>query len=224
MRQSSAFLSGIAVASAFFLGLGMQSISGRGPEDGGGGTYAISSDVREFLQHVSMVDLQIDDQGHTARAARITGINLQIVNGMGVTQSFNATGNLIVGYNEYGDWYDHDRRGSHNIICGEYNGYSNAGCLAVGSGNHVELWSAAIGCRNRAENAFCAAIAGCYKQPAGRRARLWEGSNTASGTSTVAGGWLCQATGNHATVSGGDSNVASGLASWVGGGSHTKLG
>ena len=76
----------------------------------------LTADQAEFLSHVTMVDLP-DGQGGFVRTARISGINVQIVNGLDATNGYptdpdsidplgtqtNGLGNLIVGYNELGN-------------------------------------------------------------------------------------------------------------------------
>lgn len=68
---------------------------------------------------------------------RLTGINLQIVNGEGNTQSTNCKGNLILGYNEPGSEVAVDRSGSHNLIIGMRHNYSSFGAIVGGVGNNV---------------------------------------------------------------------------------------
>ncbi len=94
----------------------------------------IHGDVREFLSHISMVDLP-DGKGGFNRTVRISGINVQVVNGMGSTPTLNGTGNLIVGYNEMGSPFGDERTGSHNIVGGEQNSHASWGGLVVGDGN-----------------------------------------------------------------------------------------
>src|SRR5262245_41212234 len=57
--------------------------------------------------------LSIEDAGQTVR---VTGADLQIVNGTGTTASANGTGNLIVGYNDFDPDEPADRTGSHNLV------------------------------------------------------------------------------------------------------------
>ena len=51
---------------------------------------------QEILSYLSLVDLD-DGTGSLVRTLRITGVNIQIVNGMGKTATTNGSGNLIVG-------------------------------------------------------------------------------------------------------------------------------
>ena len=117
---------GSAVTAGLFLLTSMQGTYGRG----------IHGDVREFLSHISMVDLP-DGQGGFNRTVRITGINVQVVNGLGSTDTMNGTGNIVVGYNELGNPDGDDRTGSHNIVGGRRNTHASFGGLVVGDGNAV---------------------------------------------------------------------------------------
>jgi len=202
----------------------------------------LDPEAREFLRHVSMVDLPIDYQGHKARAVRIEGLNVQIVNGTGVTNSTNALGNLIIGYNEPDGTAYYDRRtGSHNIVGGEGNGYTDSAGLVMGWGNILRGGYSCIlyGLRNEvppgAPNSVI--IGGAWNTTGGSMAvvtggqtnnaageRSWVGGgegNTASGVgSSVVGADGGSATGRAAVVSGGRLNTASGDSSAVSGGFH----
>ena len=89
------------------------------------------------------------------KTIRITGANLQIVNGLGATNGYpadpdstdpaftmvNGTGNLIVGYNELGNPLGggDDRTGSHNIVFGHGNNHTSFGGIV---GPHDSMISA----------------------------------------------------------------------------------
>ena len=87
----------------------------------------------DVLKYMNLVMLD-DGTGNLVPTIQITGANLRIVNGMGSTQTINSTGNLIVGYNEFGNPNGDDRTGSHNISFGEANSFSSFGGL-VGPNN-----------------------------------------------------------------------------------------
>jgi len=169
-------------------------------------TGILSADQREFLQSLSMVDLD-DGQGGVARTVRISGINVQIVNGLGATNGHpansnsvdeletvvNGVGNLIVGYNELRSNGNDNRTGSHNVVTGHRQNFTSYGGVVVGRSNNLE-------------GAYASIAAGA--------------SNTASGlSSAVTGGRDNVASGTYATISGGSDHLASGLASSVSGGS-----
>ena len=200
-------------------------------QDGGG----LSPEQAEILNHLSLVDLPTDDLGNTARTIRMTGVNLQVVNGLGVTwgndaarndfmaadndfgrHRVNGTGNIIVGYQELrGDDGDVDtedqnlRTGSHNLVVGSQNNYSFWGSQVVGNRNSVAGVFATVG-------------GGTHNVADGEGATISGGiANFALGTSTtVSGGEFNDAVENGATVSGGLVNTASGYASVAGGGEY----
>ena len=138
----------------------------RGPEpvacaqEGGG----LTPEQEEILGHMSIEELPVDNEGNTAKTIRFTGVNVQIVNGLGATNGFpdappsldpaetttNGLGNLIVGYNEEralasvhcamvpdSPLCQDIRTGSHNIVVGAAHNYSSFGGLAVGMRNTV---------------------------------------------------------------------------------------
>ena len=200
-------------------------------QDGGG----LSPEQAEILNHLSLVDLPIDDFGNTARTIRFTGVNLQVVNGLGVTwgneaarndfmaedndfgrHRVNGSGNIIVGYQELrGNDGDEDtsdenlRTGSHNLVVGSQNNYSFWGSQVVGNRNSVAGVFATVG-------------GGTHNVADGEGATVSGGvANFALGTSTtVSGGEFNDAVENGATVSGGLVNTASGYASVAGGGEY----
>ena len=84
--------------------------------------------VHPALKYMSVVMLD-DGTGNMVPTVQITGANLRIVNGLGSTQTTNSAGNLVVGYNEFGNPFGDDRTGSHNISFGEANSFSSFGGL-----------------------------------------------------------------------------------------------
>ena len=86
----------------------------------------MSNDWREIIQHMSIVFLP-DGQGGHVKTIRFTGVNVQVVNGMGATATMNGVGNLVVGYKELGNPDGDDRRGSHNIVGGQENTHTSWG-------------------------------------------------------------------------------------------------
>jgi hypothetical protein len=160
--------------------------------------------------------------------ALFRGVNVQIVNGTGDTQSANGTGNLIVGYNrpstgDYvcsvgvtetatecaangGVWARSHKSGSHNIVGGDFNNYASWGGLVFGQENTLSASYTAIlgGTRNRAEASFASIVGGSY--------------NTASGIfSSVGAGYDNHALGALSSVSGGAQRSAPGPNDWAAG-------
>jgi hypothetical protein len=161
--------------------------------------------------------------GGTNTLLTISGVNVQIVNGLGSTETQNGLGNLTVGYNELrGDGTD-NRKGSHNIITGIYNNYSSSGGLLGGYGNSLSgVEEFVVGANNTAGGHQSTVSGGFRNNASGDYASVSGGSsNTASGLyASVSGGYQNTASGNHASVSGGEGNTASGNVASVTGGNH----
>lgn len=183
------------------------------------------------VQNNTVLDLDglltLDGTGGRS-VARFQGVNVQVVNGLGQTDSINGLGNLIVGYDEVlegssvcsiGGKVEHiERRGLFENpfldqeIC-EANGgvwavshKSGSHYLIVGSGNNYSAYGGAvIGYRNTSNREYASVTGGT--------------SNTASGVnSNVSGGRGNRAIGIHASVSGGGENRASGHTASISGG------
>jgi hypothetical protein len=178
--------------------------------------------------------LEVDISDPSKPVVRIVGANLQVVNGLGSTETKNGVGNLIVGYDEaafngttarakfcsdgiYADeatclsaaetWGDSQKSGSHYIVGGEANSYTQSGGLVVGYGN--------------VSNAIYSSVSGGYSGTASGKWSSVSGgySNEASGiSSSVSGGRVNDASGIDSSVSGGEDNTASGDVSSVSGG------
>lgn len=176
----------------------------------------------------------------TVSGTKVTfsGINLQIDNGMGFTNSINGLGNLIIGYDEAntlttllrcslgdfndqiscesnsGIWSHSHKTGSHYLVLGTQNNYSRNGGLVAGYRNFVTGNYSSVngGTNNTASNVLSSVSGG--------------GNNTASGAfSNVSGGGGNTASGSSSSISGGTANIAEGLASSVsGGGNNTASG
>jgi hypothetical protein len=116
----------------------------------------------------------------------ITGANLNLRNGTGYTyQSLNGLGNLTIGYNELRSGANavNTRSGSHNLILGFNQNFSQAGALMLGAAN--------------SSNGHFASVLGGT-------------GNISSGLyAVVVGGYDNQATGNWSTVLGGQGVRAS---------------
>jgi len=196
----------------------------------------------------------------------LEGANLHIQNGLGATNGYpidpasmyatqtNGLGNLIVGYNEaigdrwdaieeeWVEWSEADRAGSHNIILGINNGYPSFAGLVAGRGNYVGgpyasvsggwhntavAWFASVsGGRFNTASAHCASVSGGYYNTASSNCAAVSGGgrNTANGEiSAVSGGFNNTANGDTcSSVSGGAGNTASGNWASVSGGSWNR--
>lgn len=111
----------------------------------------LTPEQAEILSHLSIAYLD-DGQGGLAKTIRVTGVNFQVVNGLGATNGLpdnpnadpnfdpgitNGVGNLIVGYNEMGHLPWDDRTGSHNVVVGNRNNYRGYGGLVAAADNEI---------------------------------------------------------------------------------------
>jgi hypothetical protein len=91
----------------------------------------LTQEQEEILALFSLTPGYIDDcDSGSYPTLRLTGVNLQIVNGLGSNNALDGTGNLIVGYHN-----THCGGGSHNVIIGESNDVSSYCGLVVGQSN-----------------------------------------------------------------------------------------
>src|SRR5262249_49764523 len=65
-----------------------------------------------------------------------TGMNLQVVNGSGSTNTPNGLGNVIIGYNRPRNGVT-DRRGSHDLVIGDSHVYAGTSGVVVGRWNDL---------------------------------------------------------------------------------------
>jgi len=183
----------------------------------------LSAQQQQVLSLLSVVDLP-DGLGGLVQTLRISGANLQVVNGLGLTESLNGLGNLIVGYNELGNPAGDDRTGSHNLIVGLAQNHSSYGGQAIGSRHAITGPFASVsGGQLNTASGFSSSITGGYGSRAtGLFASVTGGrSNAAEGTqSSVSGGFFNTASGERASVSAGYKNTADGFAASVSGGSY----
>ena len=178
--------------------------SGDAPSIIGGKDQEISGnqDIGPIVSPYQEV-MEIADDGSTLL---ISGVNVQIVNGTGSTQSTNGKGNLILGYNVVNPFpnqvippeiHPGGRTGSHNIIVGDGHNYNASSGVAVGMLNYLGSSGVVFGFANKIT------------------APPEEGFH---GIASVLGGSVNSASGMFSVILGGDENIASGLASAVVGG------
>ncbi len=181
--------------------------------------------------------LTIDATIPTRPIARFQNVNVQIVNGAGISESANGRGNLILGYNEVramgqpecslgfadnqddcvalgGVWAVSHKSGSHNVVIGSNHNYSESMGLVTGNSNTINGVGATV-------------TGGEFNRSSGRTASVSGGAlGVASGDfSVVSGGQSNVARNQNASVSGGTENVANGpFSSIVGGDRNTTTG
>ena len=170
----------------------------------------LTEEQEEILSHLSLVTLD-DGQGGTVKTIRITAANLQIINGLGTTQTTNGVGNLIVGYQENrtsSDWNpENNRTGSHNIVVGKKNNYSRFGGIVAGELNTISgnYSSVSGGTKNTAGNSYSSVSGGASNEAAGNYSSVSGGTKNFAGNfySSVSGGSSNEALGSHSSISGG---------------------
>ena len=183
----------------------------------------LTDEQARILKHMS-IQLVPDGLGGLNQTLVISGVNVQVVNGLGSTATTNGVGNLIVGYDELGT--PADKTGSHNFVGGTQNRYASYGGLVLGFDNWIDGPYATVsgGQGNLARGDSAAVSGGAVGVAAGRCATVGGGkANEAFGDwSSVSGGWVCTARGELASVSGGLFNFADGDRSSICGGEYNE--
>lgn len=193
-----------------------------------------------ILSHMSLEDVP-DGQGGMVPTLVVTGLNVQIVNGLGQTHAIpNGAGNLILGYNETGNVNGDDRTGSHYLVFGSQCNYAGAAGLIGGQGNRVDGLGAAIvsghsngisagtswsmiaaGALNSITgdgNSFIGAGVGNSVSSQGSAIVGGRDNTAGEGPEAVVGGGQGNAaSGPRSVVSGGVARSAGGMGSWAGG-------
>jgi hypothetical protein len=138
---------------------------------------------------------------------QFSGVNVQIVNGEGKTESRNGEGNLVIGYDEVPG----EQTGSHNLVLGVAQKFTSYGGIVAGLNNKIVGPFASVG-------------SGGFNTASGEGSSVSGGTlNTASGFSaSVSGGLANTASGEGSSISAGESNTASGELSSVSGGDENK--
>jgi len=206
-------------------------------------TPLLTKEQVQILSHMSIVQLP-DGQGGLRKTLRLTGINVQIVNGLGATNghrldptttdpllsSTNGVGNLIIGYDDLprNPTAPLDRTGSHNLVVGFGHNYSSFGGQVVAYENTTSAAYAVVsgGGANTASAEFATVSGGINNRASGADSSVSGGfQNRATGfVSSVSGGTLNLASAQFSSVSGGQGNVASGDSSTVSGGGFNSAG
>lgn len=151
--------------------------------------------------------------GGTSTLLTISGVNVQIVNGQGGTETANGLGNLIVGYNEKDPQFTQARTGSHNLVVGTGNNYLSYGGLIAGQDNLIS-----------ATAPYASITGGQFNNARSGHASVTGGSGNTASSSSVSGGKINTASGQTSSVAGGNRNTASGIDSSVSGGNGLSEG
>lgn len=179
----------------------------------------LTAEQEEILSHLSIEYLD-DGVGGTRKTIRVSGVNLQIVSGLGTssgnpanplstsTVTSNGLGNLLIGYDEHHPTAAPDsvKTGSHNLVVGGGHTYSSVGGMVQGfASRSTGVGSVALGWYAEAGPFINSQVLGGSQNRA-------AGVNT-----TVIGGSLNQATGSHGgTILGGIGNLTVGIAPGTG--------
>jgi hypothetical protein len=124
------------------------------------------------------------------------GVNMHIRSATGETDT-SGLGNLIVGWNE--PWVsppDGYRGGSNNLVCGDMNSFTSAGCFVAGENNTV--------------GQLCNSVSGGY----GNVANGWFFASVSGGIGNHAGG-------SCSSISGGNGITQNTTDGWSAGSYHT---
>jgi len=192
------------------------------PVTGGTGTAALEARIHEL----EMLLAGVTRNGDTLT---LTGMNLQIVNGEGNTESNNGTGNIIIGYNEAPSSTPAGyRSGSHYLVIGEGHTYKSAAGIVAGYHNTASSYGASVtgGRYNTASGTSASVTGGWGNTASGTSASVTGGNdNTAvMDNSSVTGGVRNTVLGTTASISGGADNAANAESSSICGGEHNTTG
>lgn len=166
-----------------------------------------------------------------------SGCNVYIQNGLGATNGnpqspfdpktavTNGLGNLIIGYNQSGNFRGDQRGGSHNLVLGDANNYTNYGGLVAGLTNMISGDYATItgGAQGLASGELSSISGGLSNVASGTQASIsGGGQNTASGANSSVGGGVNNVVGGYvATVSGGVGITQNDTFGWAAGNLHS---
>ncbi len=206
----------------------------------------VNANMERLLQRIAALEQKLEKVYYNpfSNILYIKGTNLQIINGEDATETTNGTGNLIIGYNKAatrevcsdgsgntqatcsGTWGTNQRTGSHNLVIGDRNQYTQYSGIVAGYHNAIvnQYANVSSGIRNTASGQSASVSGGVNNTASGQYASVSGGAgNEASGRNTsVSGGAGNEASGLNSNVSGGFENTASRSYSSVGGGKdHT---
>jgi hypothetical protein len=194
-------------------------------------------DLEAALSNVRALNNVITVEGvNGVRTVRLTGVNLQVVNGLSRTESINGAGNIIVGYDEPnsfttrpicsrasavngslitdeagclaagGVFSTQHKSGSHNLVLGTQNGYSSFGGIVAGRFNYIN-------------EIFASVVGGVDNRASGRFSAIVAGQgNVTQESAAILGGNGNQARARNSVIAGGSGNVASGEGASIAGG------
>ena len=226
------------MVNASLIGLGFQ--QGVAPR----ALWGLTAQQQEILDSMSIVYLD-DGFGNMMKTVRFEGVNVQIVNGMGATNSLsadpyetdplttmtNGLGNLIVGYQEVREVPNPDDSGAPakcgggtydpnvDIRTGSHN-------VVVGHQHNYESFGGVVfGRRNWTGGAYAVVTGGFNNRAGGLWSAVSAGQrNSAEGrASSIAGGFSNATCSIQGSILGGTSNRTGPAAGGVGGGNASAI-
>jgi hypothetical protein len=171
------------------------------------------------------------DRGKVCKTLKVVG-NLQVVNGMGTTNTTNGCGNLIIGYNEPppgSSGWSNVRTGSHNHILGRYHSHASYAGLLSGEMNRTTAnapSSCVVGGSEGSVNGDRSVIVGGHEGKANSNRCVvmggFDNGSNGANLSVVIGGTNNRADADSSCIFGGGSNTTNSSAggSTILGGSH----
>jgi hypothetical protein len=125
----------------------------------------------KILPHVNYVETGVGGKP----TVQFSGVNVQVVNGEGKTESVNGAGNLVIGYDENAS---RTQNGSHNLILGEEQSFSSFGGLVAGYGNTISGREASVsgGALNSASGFYTSITGGMHNTARVEAASVQGGS------------------------------------------------
>ena len=188
-----------------------------------GGSASLEARVAALEAQVAALQATLSGVTRQGNTLVFTGMNLQVVNGKGSTDTTNGLGNVIIGYNEKRSQAPSGyRNGSHYLIIGPKHSYMSYGGIVAGYGNTAAGTYASVsgGAGNSAVGDYASVSGGTENAAAGNYASVSGGANSiVSGNyASVSGGAANSVTADYASVSGGAGNSATGSAASVSGG------
>lgn len=197
----------------------------------GGSLHQLITDVNTLKTQMSTEQSKTKYMSTSGTTTTFTACNVQIVNGLGTTDGdindplgngpviTNGLGNLIIGYNANDG---QPVSGSHNLILGDYNGYTSIGGIVDGQFNTISAPYASItgGTNNTASGMLATVSGGRFNLASGNSASVSGGSNNnASGSfASVTSGLFNDASGIGSSITGGQRNSATNFATSIAGG------
>jgi hypothetical protein len=181
------------------------------------GTGGLES-LNKILPHVNYVESGVGGKP----TIQFSGVNVQVVNGEGSTDTTNGEGNIVIGYDTHE--VEEIQTGSHNLVLGNFQEFTSYGGIVGGNDNIVTAPDASVigGSKNTVSGPLASVTGGERNTASGFMASVsGGGDNSASGeASSIGGGVGNRAEGRASSISGGLESVTTGEASSIFGGSE----